>query len=241
MKITFGKSVITFFSIVLTFYFSACQNDFLINTTNFYKVTFVSKGSVIDSYRTNIIKTYPGLTDNGSAEFGGWYDNEYCIGDAISFPYELTKDTTLYAKWDNKYWVYFETDEGTEIEPRFTTEIKECPITTRDGYDFAYWLVGVANPHQATFPYELTNNTTFYAVWLKIYTVSFETNGGERIAPFHESIITTAPITTKSGYTFVGWYEDSSLKNRVTFPYELKADTKLYARWKYGISTADCE
>lgn len=67
------------------------------------------------------------------------------------------------------------------------------------------------------------------------YTVSFNTNGGSAVNPMEvnagDSI--TLPSTSQSGYTFVGWYTDSSLTKAVSgTTYKPTADTTLYAKWQ---------
>lgn len=233
MKINCRKSILLLGAIFAAVFFASCQNPFLIDATKLYKVSFETNCSEqIESYRTASVEKIRELQKEDAA-FVGWYTNSSFTGEAITFPYELNADTTLYAKWNQKYTVVFQTNGGTEIASYKTDAIKESPDTTREGYAFAGWYESEDFGGEAvSFPYQLTQKTILYAKWLKIYTVNFETNGGTELQSYEVSILTTSPTTTRSGYNFVGWYKESSLVNLVTFPYTLIADTTLYARWE---------
>ena len=68
------------------------------------------------------------------------------------------------------------------------------------------------------------------------YTVSYNTNGGTGCS---NSTVTygeaygTLCTTTKTGYTFSGWYDSSDLKNKITSSsiYNVESNQTLYAKW----------
>ncbi len=66
------------------------------------------------------------------------------------------------------------------------------------------------------------------------YTLSFETNGGSDIASvttFEDSVISLSDYTTtKSDYTFDGWYTDEALTQKVT-SVTLDKNMTVYAKW----------
>ena len=64
---------------------------------------------------------------------------------------------------------------------------------------------------------KFTNNTTLYAYW---------TNG-----------TTTLETPTREGYTFDGWYSDSSLSTKVDTNYKPTKDITLYAKWNISSYT----
>ena len=70
------------------------------------------------------------------------------------------------------------------------------------------------------------------------YTVEFETNGGSKMDPLvieGGSPIVSIKTTTKTGYVFLGWYKESSLKNAWNFASDIvSADITLYAKWDTG-------
>ena len=72
-------------------------------------------------------------------------------------------------------------------------------------------------------------NTTVYAHWthtgdnnppVNYYTLRFETGGGSAIPGVQETYNTYIDLTkyvpTRHGYTFVGWYSERSLVNKVS-------------------------
>ena len=67
-----------------------------------------------------------------------------------------------------------------------------------------------------------------------IFTVRFETNGGNEI--YRQSILSGEKVTvatpTKTGYNFVGWYKDASLTEPFSIVIDtISEDTTLYAKW----------
>ena len=69
---------------------------------------------------------------------------------------------------------------------------------------------------------------------VKNYTLSFQTNGGSNISPVTKTAGTSVSLSgytpSRTGYTFGGWYSDSSLTNRVT-SVTLNSNMTVYARW----------
>ena len=67
------------------------------------------------------------------------------------------------------------------------------------------------------------------------YTLHFETNGGSAITDMREAnntrISLTKYVPTRHGYTFIGWYSDSSLTNRVS-EISLTKNMTVYAGWR---------
>ncbi len=66
------------------------------------------------------------------------------------------------------------------------------------------------------------------------YSVSFETNGGNNISiqfitNGNQAIQPSNP--TKNGFTFGGWYSDSSFNNAYDFDTPVTTDITLYAKW----------
>ena len=67
-------------------------------------------------------------------------------------------------------------------------------------------------------------------------TVSFNVNGGSALEAITKAVgaaIETAPVTTRPGYTFEGWYSDEALTLKVGFPYTLGSESiTWYAKWQ---------
>ncbi len=97
------------------------------------------------------------------------------------------------------------------------------PNEQREGYDFAGWYKDSECNEKFTKKY-LNTDITVYAKWTKAlgkYHINFDLNGGklENInANFDDASLYVLPTPIKSGYKFVGWYENdvivTELENR---------------------------
>ena len=226
------KSVFLIFQIVISTLLISCENPFFIDATGLYKVDFTTNGeSSVDSYRTNEIKDCP-VTSRTDFTFAGWHKKSDFSDSVLTFPLEIKEDTTLYARWYQKFTVTFETNGGDAIESYKTGIIETAPNSSRTNYIFAGWYVqSDFSGEPVNFPYTLTKPTTFYAKWLPTYQVLFEANGGSEVASFRTTKIEASPETMLGGYTFAGWFKDLGLTQKVDFPMVLTADTILYAKW----------
>ena len=69
---------------------------------------------------------------------------------------------------------------------------------------------------------------------VKNYTLSFQTNRGSSISPVTKTAGTSVSLSgytpSRTGYTFAGWYSDSSLTKQVT-SVTLNSNMTVYARW----------
>ena len=197
-----------------------------------YTVIFeVDHGTPIAPITTSRIDEEPQTTRDGYT-FAGWYKDGGFVKKAV-FPYEVTEDQTLYAKWEkNKYTVRFDTDDGTYVSDMIVSVIDRLPETTKDGYEFEGWYTDKTFSNKISFPYEVTEDQTLYAKWEKNkYTVRFDTDDGTYVSDMIVSVIDRLPETTKDGYEFEGWYTDKTFSNKISFPYEVTEDLTLYAKW----------
>ena len=130
-----------------------------------YTVMFETNGgSAVKSVITHWIEVEPETTKPGY-KFAGWYmENNYL--NRVLFPYEVTGNQTLYAKWENVvYTVMFETNGGSAVKSVTTDRIEVEPETTKPGYKFAGWYMENNYLNRVLFPYEVTGNQTLYAKW----------------------------------------------------------------------------
>ena len=66
------------------------------------------------------------------------------------------------------------------------------------------------------------------------YTVSFDTNGGCKLASQRvkrNSVITEPTAPTKEGFDFAGWYTDKELKTKYNFSAKVTKSMTIYAAW----------
>ena len=86
------------------------------------------------------------------------------------------------------------------------------PALTRSGYIFGGWNTmasgsGTTYAAGATFSMS-ASAVTLYAIWLPTSTITFDTQGGNLIAPITQvenTVVTAPPDPTKAGFTFLGW------------------------------------
>ncbi len=114
--------------------------------------------------------------------------------------------------------------------------ISEPVIKDRAGYTFDGWYTTSACTTKFDFTQRLTANTTIYAKWSEkiTYSVTYNINGHgtqpENVTGVNE-LPATLPTLTATGYTFDGWYTNSSLTTKAVAGAEITANTTLYAKW----------
>jgi lactocepin len=73
----------------------------------------------------------------------------------------------------------------------------------------------------------------------KQYTVKFNSQGGSSVSSktaIYGNTITAPKSPTRSGYSFAGWYKESSCKNAWNFSKDtVTKDITLYAKWTYPL------
>ena len=199
-----------------------------------YAVTLNTNGGTINSgnvtsYTYGVGATLPtagDMTYTGHT-FVGWYDNENLTGSPVTaIGGTETGNKEYWAKWEiNQYTITFDTNGGSEIAPitqDYGTKITAPADPTRKGYTFKGWDKEIPK----TMPAE---NMTVKAQWeINQYAITFDTNGGSKIAPITQDYGTkiTAPADpTRKGYTFKGW--DKEIPE--TMPAE---NITITARWR---------
>ena len=179
-----------------------------------YTVTLHTNGGTINNgnvagYTYGVGATLPAADDMTYTghTFKGWYDNENLTGSPVTaIGGAETGNKEYWAKWEiNQYTITFDTNGGSEIVPitqDYGTEITAPADPTRKGYTFKGWDKEIPE----TMPAE---NITVKAQWeINQYTIAFDTNGGNEIAPITQDYgteITAPDKPTRKGYTFKGW------------------------------------
>ena len=167
----------------------------------------IADGKDVTGYTYGVGATLPTDVTRTGYTFKGWYDNENLTGSPVTaIGGAETGNKEYWAKWEiNQYTITFDTNGGSEIAPitqDYGTEITVPADPTRKGYTFKGWDKEIPE----TMPAE---NITVKAQWeINQYTITFDTNGGNEIAPITQDYGTeiTAPDNpTRKGYTFKGW------------------------------------
>jgi len=121
----------------------------------------------------------------------------------------------------------------------------------RNGYAFNGWNLTTTRgvPYAAGSTYTMgSSNAVFYANWSRVYSVTYNANGGSGAVPIDSSLYRNgAPVTLlpngtlyKNGYTFNGW----NLTSTTGLPYTAgstytmgSSNTVFYANWSLTPAT----
>ena len=217
-----------------------------------FTVTFDSKGGTevekieVECNKELVLPTPP--TKDGY-NFVSWVDkNETPILDEALLACE---DITLFANWEKKddakkyYTIKFDSQGGSNInsiQVECNTKVK-LPTTkpTKTGYNFISW----ADKHGKVIldgALLSCEDVTLFANWekkeenkeTKYYTVTFDSQGGSKVNSIKvecDKLLTLPANPTRTGYTFVSWY-DKNGKTILTGAKLSCEDITLYADWK---------
>ena len=84
---------------------------------------------------------------------------------------------------------------------------------------------------------EIEDNLNLYPIFSEIRWLTFDTTGGNYIAPQYYNIgteVSDLPTPKRTGYTFDGWYTDAEYTGDAVTSLTIENDTTLYAKWKPG-------
>ena len=167
-----------------------------------------------------------GWAQSPDASYVDYYYNEKC--DANCWIHE-NQNIVLYAIWEELtndvttgYTnVKFDLNGGTgklTFEGAYregdTFKLPGIDGVTKDGYTFSGWSTSSNSTTPSYYPGNNRDfyNETYYAIWSKTITISFDLNGGEGILPdpvqtayYAKIVFNTGKNFTKEGYKFAGW------------------------------------
>lgn len=177
--------------------------------------------------------------------FRGWYTTAACTTE-FDFNTPIAADTTLYAKWNETYTVTFNVGRHGTAPTAQTVEnggkATKPENPTAKGWRFDGWYTDEKCTARYDFDKAVTANTTLYAKWTQLFTLTFETNGGTKIdsveAPDGSLVYLGSYKPTKSGYYFVGWYTDKNLTRESRVGYvRMDGNKTVYAKFAVADKT----
>lgn len=196
--------------------------------------------------------------------FAGWY-TAVTEGTQVTATTKMAaKDTTVYAHWTSNtrsYTVSYKTTYGTLNKTSQSVAYNSkgsCTLTMPNNTaEFTYTFVGwytAANGGGTKVGSELTLETpaitgtvTYYAYVTrstKSYTHTFNANGGGTVSPAtitkaYNTDLGTLPTVSRTGYTFVGWFDTSAASGgtQATTTTKVTGTKTWYARWSINSYT----
>jgi len=196
--------------------------------------------------------------------FAGWYTAATGGTQVTTTTKMAAKDTTVYAHWTSNtrsYTVSYQTTYGTLNRTSQSVAYNSkgsCTLTMPDNTaEFTYTFVGwytAANGGGTKVGSELTLETpaikgtvTYYAYVTrstKSYTHTFNANGGGTVSPAtitktYNTALGTLPTVSRTGYTFVGWFDTSAASGgtQATTTTKVTGTKTWYARWSINSYT----
>lgn len=196
--------------------------------------------------------------------FAGWYTAAIEGTQVTATTKMAAKDTTVYAHWTSNtrsYTVSYKTTYGTLNRTSQSVAYNSkgsCTLTMPDNTaEFTYTFVGwytAANGGGTKVGSELTLETpaitgtvTYYAYVTrstKSYTHTFNPNGGGTVSPStitkaYNTALGTLPTVSRTGYTFVGWFDTSAASGgtQATTTTKVTGTKTWYARWSINSYT----
>ena len=189
--------------------------------TELNKVTFDSEGGtpvspqfIADGGKV----TKPTDPTKAGYVFDGWY---YKQGfQKIDWDFStntVTDNITLYARWIEQHTVTFDSKGGSSVDSQTVPDggkVTKPANPSKEGYVFDCWLFKISkNTYQPwNFDqYPVKGDITLYARWIEVHTVAFDSQGGSPVdsqTVSHGGKVIKPANPTKTGYTFVGWYDN---------------------------------
>lgn len=234
------------------------------STSQTYSISFYDDDILISEISTSgyEIITLPEAPIKDNYTFKGWYLDKNTWNEKLSEDYfinkALTHDINSYAYYEEnvipepqEYTINFYVDDDifSTLQTSGNDLITLPDAPKKESYEFVGWFFD-----KDTFNNQLKEDTylnksldqdiNVYANYLfkeepvKEFTVTFDTCGGDKMDSITTSIISSEPIPTRDGYTFLGWYLENTYIDKVTFPYEVTQNITLYAKWGENLPTS---
>ena len=145
---------------------------------------------------------------------------------------------------ETSVWSGFGSETPTAVNDGKTKYGYRFQVKTNDGYQLASDLKVIYNDEDVTSTVGVTRWAwgAYVTVDLGkaigtpvVYTITFNSNDGTSVASQNvnagEKLAEPTPAPTKVGFTFDGWYEDSTFSTKFNFDTPITDNMTLYAKW----------
>ena len=199
--------------------------------------------------------TITASTKDNRYTFIGWYDGNTLLTNDLNYSFTLSDSNINYtAKWS----YYSVTTEKNIDEAGTVTSYSYTPVgqgqnvtitaTTNSGYTWDGWYNGdTLLTTDLSYTFEMTEQNVVYTAKWSCYTLTTttnDTNAGtyttKNAVKTTEGTSITLTASTKSGYTWLGWYNgDELLTSETSYKFDMPAESITYtAKWAcYTITT----
>lgn len=176
-------------------------------------------------------------------EFTGWFADEACTTPFDFDTVTVTSRLTIYAGWEliiTTFDVTFDlnyegSSDPTVIHVNSGEKVVEPDEPIRPGYQFKFWSTQADAEYIFNFDNSITSDTPLYAMWEKIYTLTYIFNVEDMPSvdeTYGDTELTIRPTDpTRSNFSFAGWFSDSALTIPFTHGALLSESTSIYAKW----------
>lgn len=212
--------------------------------TVYYTVTLKSNNGSPDV--TAKVKANEKFQKPENPVWDGYVFVNWCKDEKLENPYnfrtKVTDDITLHAKWSRSCTVTFNSNGGSAVASQTVAmgQTAGKPADPKkDGYRFVGWYSNESLSEESAYVFttQVTTDITLYAKWVKVYRVTFESNGGtqmtSQLVAEGDSVV-EPDQPEKEGYDFKGWYSNAELtdESKYTFSEKVNSDITLYAKWE---------
>lgn len=159
----------------------------------------------------------------------------------VEDPKTLVANYTYYARWAAIRTIKYDANDGKSgVIKTWTgehnTTLGTLPTPTRTGYKLLGWYTSRTGGTKISSSTKATANTTYYAQWQSDIKVTFNPNGGTTPNPSSKMVnhgegIGTLPTTTRTNYTFNGWYTEKTGGVKITDKTVPTKSTEYFAQW----------
>jgi len=235
------KKIFVVLFLFLSLFLVACNDEDLTGNEDGYQIVFkLDDGTTIISFRAELDSEmmYPANPDKDGFTFVGWTLNGAPFtGDKVTGNMELVAefaDVVIVVTFYNG-----NLELGTALVPYNGKVAGKEPSTDKENYEFNGWFLN----QSLTTPFDsnatLTENINVYGKWTSTLPISYQVrffDGSTILATYEVQENATLqsnqiPSTTKSGYTFDGWFLNSSFTTSFNTSSAITQDLDIYGKW----------
>ncbi len=203
-----------------------------------YTVSFIVDG---EAYQTKSVEKGSNAEKSEDPEkehftFTGWYADETFTTE-YDFNAPITQATVIYADFAiNEYFVSFvSNDEIIQTQEIKAFEKAEKPANpVKENAVFKGWYKDKELTEEYDFEAPIVGETSIYAYFVELYTVSFIVDGQTVFNAHIESgsCVDQPKSPVKDKFAFISWYADTEFTNEYDFTAPIEGNVFLYAYFK---------